>query len=245
MVFNDTTTKLGLLQDCEMKLFGDNGYGQITGNPNRLLQFTARINRRQDRFVHLALIADGRWQNDDNNNTDYPTATTNIVSGQSAYPLSLEMIEIEKVAIKQKEDGDYVIIYSTDIQDSNFLAKKYVENNSNNTGIPFAYDKKADSIVLTSTPNYNATAGIKIFYKRGSNNFVSTDTTKVPGFASIYHEYLSLGASLDYAIDRNMDKQIQIFSQKILVMEDSIIEYFSRRNKDEVKIIRAVNRSSR
>ena len=229
-----------------MKLFGDNGYGQISGNTNRLYQFTARINRRQDRFIQLAFEADGRWQYDDTNNTDFPVATTNLVANQIDYAFGVDMMEIEKVAVlSSATNGIYNIIYPIDISVTNPVTIAYVENNTNNVGVPTAYDKMANSIILQPTPTYSATNGIKVYFKRGANYFVYTDTTKVPGFAGILHEYLSAGASLDYAVDRNMVTQINTLAPKVLAMEDAITSFFSKRSRDEQKIIKPVVKSSR
>lgn len=247
MTFSDTSTKLGILQDIEMKLFGDNGYGQITSNANRLLQFTARVNRAQDRFIQLAISADGRWQYDDTNNTDYPTATTNLVANQRDYTFAIEMIQIERVAILNSATSlIYNVILPIDISDNSALAKAYIENNTNNVGVPTAYDKTANSIILQPTPPYSATNGLKVFFKRGANYFVSTDTTnKSPGFPVIFHDYLSLYASYCYAVDRTMTSQIQTLGRDVQIKEEAIIDFFSKRSKDEQKFIRPVIRNSR
>ncbi len=246
LVFSDTTNKLGLLQDCEMRLFGDNGYGQITSNPNRLLQFTARINRRQDRFVQLAISADGRWQYDDTNNTDYPEATTAIVSGQRDYPLDVSMMEIESISILGSANtSNYTQIYAIDVTDGSGLSRSYIENNPSGGGMPCAYDKTANSIIFNVNPNYSAPLGIKVRFKRGTNYFISTNTTQVPGFPALFHDYLSAGASLDYAVDRNMTTQISTLGTVVLAKEDAILDFFSKRSKDEQKIIRSAYRTTR
>lgn len=242
MVFNDTTTKLGLLQDCEMKLFGDNGYGQITGNADRLLQFTARINRRQDRFIQLAMAADGRWQYDDTNFTDYTTATTTIVSGQRDYVFDVAMMEIEKVVILPNSSV-WTELTPFDINDPR--ARAYIENNTFNTGIPTQYDKSANSVFLDPVPNFTLLSALKVIFKRGASYFLSTDTTKAPGFAGIFHNYLSTGASLDYAIDRNLTTQIQTLTPVVQLMEDSITDFFSKRSRDEQKVLRPAYKNSR
>lgn len=235
MVYSDTVTKLGLLQDCEVKLFGDNAYGQITGNTNRLYQFTARINRRQDKFFQLALTADGTWQLADTNDTDYKIAKRNLVSGQRDYQFALDMLVIDKVLVLTAASGGlWREIKPIDIHDDDSdVTRSYLENNSGNVGVPTNYDKMANSVVCQPTPNYNATLGLQVWFKGGPNYFVYNDTTKVPGFASIFHEYLSAGASLDYAIDRNMTEKINTLFPKVDAMEKAIVAFFSNRKKDE------------
>lgn len=231
--FSDTSTKLGLIQDCEMKLFGDSGYGQISGNTNRLYQFTARINSGQDRFAYLAMTADGRWQWDDTNNTDYPEATTNIVSGQRDYQFALEHMEIEKVLIKDSSGVWKLLDKTIDTSDKyDKDARAYLENNTGNSGTPSSYDKRGNTIFLQAIPNYNSTNGLKVIFKRGPNYFVYTDTIKVPGFASIFHDYLSLWASADYASDRTMTEASDLLG-KVALREQAILDFYSLRNKDE------------
>lgn len=229
-VFSDTSTKLGLLQICERKLFGDDGYGQITENTNRLYQFTERINRAQDRFCYLAMTADGRWQWDDDNYTDFAIATTSIVSGQNDYTLNVSHLGIEKVLIKDS-GGTWQVITPLDQNDTD--AKTYLENNSGNSGTPTKYDKRGNSLLLINTPNYNSSGGLKIYFRRGASYFVYIDTTKVPGFASIFHSYLANHASTYYALDRTMKKAKDWYAD-LLKEEEAIKEFFSTgRNKDE------------
>lgn len=235
MVFRDDTTKLGLLQHCETTLFGDNAYGRITGDTNLLYQFTARINRAQDRFVYLAMSADGRWQYDDTNYTDYGIATTNIVSGQRDYTLAVTHLEIEKVLIlPSATSSNYELIKPMDQDDSD--ATGYLENTSSNVGTPVRYDKRANSIFFDPTPNYNATAGLKIYFKRGPSYFTYDDTSDVPGFASIFHDYLSLHACRDYAIERNLSNAKSL-DELVQRKEQSILDFFSKRNRDEVTVM--------
>lgn len=236
MVFNDTSTKLGLIQNCEMRLFGDNGYGQISGDTNKLYQFTERINRAQDRFIFLAMTADGRWQYDDTNYTDYGIATTDLVAGQKDYTLAVSHLEMEKVLILPSATStNYQILSTTDQDDID--AKAYLENPSTVTGVPYRYDKRANSIFLDPVPSYNATSGIKIYFKRGPSYFIYSDTTKVPGFASIFHDYLALHASRDYALDRTLAIATSL-DELVTRAETAITKFFSQRDKDERHVMR-------
>lgn len=213
-----------------MKLFGDNGYGAITNDEDRLFQFTDRCNRALDRFVFLAMSADGRWQWDDNNNTDVSIGKTDLVSGQQKYTFALEHLEIERVLIL-RPDGTWQIINPIDTADRN--ANTYIENNTGNVGVPTAYDKRGASLIFNVVPNYNADLGIRVFFKRGASYFLSSDTTKVAGFASPFHGYIPLHASMTYAIDRTMPQAKNLFDM-VSQEEMAIKQFYSARNKDEV-----------
>lgn len=235
MQFNDTSTKNGILQDIEVKVFGDEGYGKITGDTNLLLQFTNRVNRAFDRFVFLAMSADGRWQWDDNNYTDMSIGLTSLVSSQRTYTFSLEHLEIEKVLVADSTGNWHVL---TPIDETDPSEVEYLENNGTRTGIPTKYDKRGDTIFLDVTPNYSYSNGLKVFFKRGPSYFASTDTTKVPGFASIFHKYLSLYPAMEYAVDRTMSQAKSLF-ELVQQIEKDVKAYYSLRNKDEQPRLKA------
>lgn len=243
MVFNDTATKLGLIQDCEQKLFGDDGYGQISGNANRLYRFTQLLNFAANDATGLILGADTKWQFDDTNYTDYPIGTTNIVANQRDYELSVNHLKTLKVQIKD-QSGLWTVLPPFD--ESDVGARPYLENNTTqNTGTPRRYDKFGTAIWLDPIPDYSSTGGLRIYYQRPPSLFTHTDTTKTPGFASIYHEYLSLYASLQYAKDKTMNDKINTYSQDLQAMQEKIVEFYSKRNKDEISQIIPHNESSR
>lgn len=228
MQFNDTSTKSGILQDCEITLFGDEGYGSITGDTNRLLQFTNRANRALDRFVFLAMTADEKWQFDDNNYTDLAIAVTNIVSTQRDYQFALDHLEIEKVLI-QRADGVWVTLKplsQTENKDT------YYENNTGNTGVPTRYEKRGSTIFLDVVPNYSSTNGLKVYFSRGASYFATTDTTKTPGFASNFHKFVPLHMKAHYAIDRQMPMGKNLYDL-LQVEEQAIRDFYSNRSKDE------------
>ena len=79
--FSDTSaTKGGLIQECESQVFGDNSYGRISNDASLLATFTRYINEALNRVASLIMTADGRWQWDDTNTTDYPIGTTDLVT---------------------------------------------------------------------------------------------------------------------------------------------------------------------
>ena len=77
--FSDTgSAKNGLIQECEFTLFGESGYGAISGTADLLATFTRNMNNALNSVANLIMMSDGRWQWDDNNNTDFPVATTSL-----------------------------------------------------------------------------------------------------------------------------------------------------------------------
>jgi hypothetical protein len=227
MQFNDTTNKSGILQECEITLFGDEGYGSITSDTNRLLQFTNRANRALDRFVFLAMTADEKWEFDDNNFTDLAIATTNVVSTQRDYQFALDHLEIEKVLI-MREDGTWKTLSPLSQTENQ---QTYYENNTGNTGTPTRYEKRGSTIFLDVVPNYSIENGLKIYFSRGASYFASTDTTKSPGFASNFHKFVPLHMKANYAIDRQMPIAKNLYDL-LLTEEQSVRDFYSNRAKD-------------
>ncbi len=239
MVFSDTVNKLGLIQDCEMNIFGN--YGDISSNPDRLYDFTARLNRAYDKLATKIMSCDGRWQFDDTNYTDLPIGSTNIVSGQQDYSLSVEHMDIVRVVLTDSS-GNKSVLRPIDITDPQ--GRRYITDTTTTGGIPTQYDKFGGTLMLIPTPNFNRTLGLTIYYRRKPSYFVYGDTTKPVGVPGTFHRYLSLEASLDYAISKRLDMKKDLADQ-VAAMEATILEFFSMRNKDENKFIGAVITSSR
>lgn len=234
--FSDTSSsKAGLIQECESQVFGDNSYGRISGDTNLLATFTRYINEALNRVINLIMTADGRWQFDDTNNTDFPIATTNLAttlgSEQQDYTFDITMLRILRAEVLDNTGAwrkltpiDQSDIYDQSLTD--FLKTP---------GLPVYYDKQGSSILLYPKPlatSVTSTAGLKVWFQRPPSYFSVSDTTKVPGFNSMYHRLVALIASRDYA----MFKQLSVakaISDKVVQDEDSLIENYTLRNKDE------------
>jgi hypothetical protein len=103
----------------------------------------------------------------------------------------------------------------------------------NGGGIPLYYDKIANSVFLYPQTNYNSTGGLRVYYQREPNYFVSTDTTKEAGFSSILHRLISLKACYDYAVANNLTDKITVLRDEITKKELELRKFYGRRNKDE------------
>lgn len=189
---------------------------------------TDSANRALYRVVSLIRAAEGRWSWDDSNNTDLPIATTALVANQQDYNLDPTHYQIQRIEVKD-EDGnwnkldpiDYVDVYNQSLTDF-----------QNTAGNPKYYDKVGNSIFLYPKPSYSQNASLKCFYTRGPSYFTASDTTKTPGFNTIFHELIALWASYDYAAINQLAVKKDI-SEEIAIKEDKLSEYYSLRNKDE------------
>jgi hypothetical protein len=236
--FNDTTNYKGLVQLYEREMGYDAGY--ISGNTQRLKQFTADVNLAWDEFLTLAGEASGTWQFDDSNHGDYPIIYFNIVSGQSDYSFSADengnlVLDIHKVGILDSATStQYVEIGLTDQQSSGQGGSIFSEDGS--VGTPIEYDKTANGIFLSPTPNYNATKGVKVAINREASYFVYTDTTKKPGVPGTLQSWFFKYPSFEQAKRKSTSNKKDI-EKDILKLKEMIKEVFSRREKDNRHIM--------
>lgn len=243
MVYSDTTTRQGLIQDCE-DLTGL-GVAGISGVTAKLQTFTRYINERYLEVTGLIITADGRWQWDDSNHAAQPVATTDLVLGQDDYLVlnatpaaAQDWLEVDKVELKDS-NGDWYFLNPIDKGQYNTSLEERFETN----GLPTYYDMEGASIKLYPASDYASTNGMKIWFKRAPLLFSSTSSTandaKKPGFASIFHKYLSLGASFDYCIANDMDRANNL---KALMdeMKIAIKEHYGKRiGYETLKVKRA------
>lgn len=235
--FNDTTNFKGMVQIYEKEIGLPRG--TISGDSNRLKEFTADVNLVWDDYVHLAIHSSGRWQFDDSNyDTDISAIRTNIVSGTRIYPITEDdngslVLDIFKVAILPSSTAtDYEELTPVDMQSDGLVG----DFNSSTTGVPTEYDKTGNSIIFRTTPNYSATNGIIAYINREPSYFVSNDTTKKPGCPGNHHQYFPVKAAYMYA-RRNSLSSIGGLSSEVFRMEEMIKKDFSKRSRDEQDLL--------
>lgn len=220
-----------------------NNYTDISGNETRLYDITARLNRAYDKVATKIMSADGRWQWDDTNyaSSDQPLGSTTLTTDQQDYTIDVEHLSISKV-IALDSSGNKYILKPIDINDPE--SDVMLTDTSTNGGIPQYYDKVGTVLKLYPIPNYTKTNGLIVHFQRKPSYFTYTDSSKAAGIPAIFHRYLSLSAAQDYAISKSMPVKND-WEIKIKEIEDDIISFYSKRSKDEQKLIRGVFRSSR
>lgn len=236
LVFSDTTNKDGILQRIEQELGFNDGY--ISGDATRLKFWTGSINLALDKAFHVIFGADGKWQFDDSNHTKNPVIYTNLTADQRIYNFTTDeqsnlILDIHSVFARESTSDAYYLLTPKDAQ-----INEIPEMNDGIThyGFPKYYDKTGNGIKLDATPESTVTNGLQIYINREGSYFATSDTTKTPGFAGLYHEYLILEPCYRYARANNLKKQ-EVFKRDITELEKNITEYYSRRSKDERIII--------
>lgn len=200
MVFNDTTTRQGLLQDAE-DICGLGSTG-ITGNTTLLQQFVRWSNKWNKTGARIAIQSTDGWDLDDPAYTTYPSGTyVGTTNRDYAIATSEKMLKIKSVGISY--DGtNYVKATAIDSLEFLNVAKDPNIDGYFSRAEP-KYDPKANSIDIY--PKFDATdvsAGAKVYieFLREPKDFATTGTdTQEPGFASVFHELVSKGSSYEYA----------------------------------------------
>lgn len=210
MQYSDTSTKQGLLQDCEFWTnLGDTG---ISGNATLKAQFTNRINRHYEKAMAKLGISRTTSGSDDTNYDNQNFSTFTISSGTHAYQfLTTEdgeaISDITGVLILPSATAtEYVKLKEIPLSTTN--VELILSPNASNTGVPTSYLERNNTVFFNCIPNYNATG--KLFFNRVPSYFATTDTTKKPGFPAEYHQMLSLGASLDWLLVNKAEAAVLI-----------------------------------
>lgn len=257
LVFSDTATLQGLVQEFEREIGANQG--DISGNTTKLKQFTASCNQALRDYVRTAIRASGTWQWDDSNQTDYAILSTNLVSGQRDYAFTTDqdgayILDVFKVFVASST-GLFNEIVPVDVSTgsqplnapgtvSGMLYPRNISsftNGQNATGTPIQYDKLSNAIFLDPIPDYNYTAGLKMYVNRTASDFLYTDTSKRPGIPSLFEKYLYLKPAADYARRNSLANKNDILAEVIKMEGDedrgiigTIASYYSARPKDEI-----------
>ncbi len=197
-----------------------------------------------EEIAGLILGADGRWDFDDTNNTDFPEGTANLVSGQKDYSLDTTYIKVLGVSILGSsgvwrkllpfDPDDLAPVYGPLMDRAQFLSS---------SGNPLYYDLHGNSIILYPAPDNGVsvtlTAGLKVYAQRTAQLFTSAEVTtgtKVPGFPSIFHSLISYKAALPYAMAYKPER-VQFITAEIMRKTKDLVGFFSKRDKDERQIL--------
>jgi hypothetical protein len=195
------------------------------------------INNAYDRVASLIMEADGRWEWDDDNQTDLPVATTTLVDGQQDYTFATSHLSVDRVSVLDS-DGNYQELTPISLEDIPGDPAEYYKTD----GLPTQYDKRGASIFLYPAPDatkVTTALGLKVFFQRGPALYTSAEVTagtKVPGFNSLYHDLIAYWVAYNYGVAKGLPNTNQFFVE-IDRKEKMLRKDYAFRNKDERKIM--------
>jgi hypothetical protein len=227
MQFSDTSTKQGIVEDISFLLGLD-----INAYP--LADRTRNANQRMAMVWQMIFESYGGWQFMDDNVSDattgIPYANQNLTSGTGLYVLPTGSLTINQVSILNSGGNRENLVPITYEEFQKMGADAGFTSNST----PHYYILQGDVIRLLPIPNYSSTNGLRIYFDQGMSNFTAADTTKVPGFASIFHRMISIGAALDYALARGLTERVTYLQNLWNDYEIRLKEFYSKRWKDRM-----------
>jgi hypothetical protein len=212
MVFSDTVTNLGLVQQVRDMMRVDATQWSTTKIVNS-------ANNYSDMVAGYLIATDKKFQWDNTNHSKLPEGTTDIVSGQSDYSFLTD------------EQGN-AILTLTRVEISGKQLELIDQNEDETTGT-YKYDKIADNIIrLYPTPTAEVTAGLKFYFQRVSPRFSASDTTATTGFAPILDRGFVIACAYDGALTLGLPN-LQPLSVEREREEQKMIRYYSAlRNRD-------------
>lgn len=167
----------------------------------------------------------GGWQYDDGNHDDLPSATTALVANQQKYTLPAEAVTVRRVSYKDQNDTwhDLDLVTLEEI-----TARQNEAEFEITPGEPRFYRPYAGIVKLYPAPNYSQVVSLRAMFDRGSVQFVSSDTTRTPGFASEFHGAVATGASYFIANEKSL-KNVNGLANKWAYYEKAIKAFYKKR----------------
>jgi hypothetical protein len=234
MQFSDTTTRTGLIQDCE-DLTGLGATG-ISGNATLLQTFTRYVNEWYLKAVGWMIGSSHKWSFDDSNYTNLPRAYTTMVADQRDYTLPPAVasgnadtfLRLIKLSVLDSSGDEQVIRHSQE-------PEAVLLESFQSSGMPQFYKMVGNTIKLFPAPSASMTtltAGLICYFERSVDLFTTADTTQHPGIPEIHHRILSLGASYDYLISQGDTAKANIYRQEIEQKKTELQKFEVGKNLD-------------
>lgn len=226
MKFNPTDKSDSIIGDIDFLLFGDSS---TLNTDYSLTDRTRNVNIALDEIVADLYRADPNYLWDDTTNTDFPFATVAITSGLDHYSLIDSTAVIWSVRMKDAS-GHFKTLTPR-------LRSEFSSEELESTGTPESYYKMGSAIFPVPIPNYSYASGVELAFQRGANHFTTSSTDAEPGFNPQFHQYLSVSASLRYAVSHGMTKKVrELRGEKALIQQAVAIHYQRRSPDDRVRL---------
>lgn len=235
MVFSDTSTKQGIIEDIDFLCGTDS-------TSYTLADKTRNVNRHYYEAVIDLIKASGRFEFSDPNLGAEPTHTFNLVDAQRAYSLPTNLIRLDAVEVKDTA-GNWTRLQEIDIDDMHNTITDYESEN----GVPRYYDVRGGYISFFPAPDatqVTTTNGAKLFYVPEVDVFTAADTTQEPGIPEPYHRILSLGASYDWLLINGPESKTSSVFRDYNLLRQQLRDFASNgRNRDEAPRVRPAHKT--
>lgn len=233
MVFSDTSTNLGILQQVRSLM-------RVDSTQWPTWKVVNSVNNWLDMVAGYMIGNDKRFQWDDTNHTKLPIGTTNLVANQSDYSF-----------LTDEQNNKILTLTRIDLLDSNGLYRELdlidqsqiyeaLDEYEKNAGTPKEYDKIADNIIrLYPKPSTSITSGLKFYFQRTPSYFAATDTTKEPGVPALLHRGAVIYSAYDGALTLGL-QNLQALSVEKQLEDKKMKDYFLARNQDDNRVMNGI-----
>lgn len=218
MLFNPTDKSNSIIGDIDFLLFGD---GSTLNSDYSIADRTRNVNISLDEVVAELFKADPNFMWDDTTNTDFPIAT--ITTSADHVTIPDESLVINRVRMKDSS-GEYKTLTPV-------TRRELTDSYLNSSGTPDSYYKIDNAIFPIPVPS--SSIEYELEFQRGANHFTTSDTDKKPGFNSQFHQYLSIGASLRYALANGMKEKVSFLQVEKERIRALVSDHYARRSPDD------------
>jgi hypothetical protein len=223
MVFSDTSTSQGIIQDITFRTNASLTDFVINDR-------TRLANIAYARIASIIIKADGGWRWDDTNHTDQPVSQFSLEADKGHYdilvaaPAALQnWLEIERVEILDSNDQGK-LLRPINRNNIGMAISEYKDV----SGVPEEYTMSGTGIDLYPAPNYDKENGATVYFNRCPSYFAVDATTKQPGFANIFHPYISIFVANEWNGTKKGDWSLQ---PRLTQIEQEVADYYSKRDK--------------
>lgn len=215
--FNPTNKEDSICADIDFLLFGNSS---TLNTDYSLIDRTRNINISLDEVVSELFKADPNFMWDDTTNPDFPIAIT--TTSNDHVTIADETLVVHRVRIKV--NNEYKTLTPV-------TRRELSDGDLNSSGTPDKYYKIDNAIFPIPVPA--SSIEYEIEFQRGANHFATSDTDKKPGFNPQFHQYLSVGASLRYALANGMREKVTFLQGEKERVRMMIQDHYSRRSPDD------------
>lgn len=227
MIFSDVSGNTGILQQTRKLM-------RVDSTQWPTINVVNSVNNYLDALAGYAIGADKRFQWDDTNHSALPEGTDTLTINVTDYSFLTDqqlnsIVSLTGVSIKDANTGLYNPLTPVDRSDTGIDLSTF----GTQSGTPTSYDKIADNVIrLDFKPPATVSSGIKYSFQRVPSYFVSTDTTKSPGFSPLLHRGFVIAAAYDGALTLGLSN-LQALSVEFQKEQQKMIKYFEDRNRDQ------------
>ena len=217
MEFNPTAKSNSIIGDIDFLLFGSSA---TLNSDYSIDDRTRNINISLDEVVAELFKADPNFMWDDTTNTDFPIATVTTDKDHVTIPDASLVIH----RVRVKVNGEFVTLDPV-------TRRELTDSDLNSSGTPDKYYKIDNAVFPIPAPA--SSYEYELEFQRGANHFTTSDTDKKPGFNSQFHQYVSIGAALRYALANGMREKVTFLMGEKERIRAMIQDHYARRSPDD------------